>query len=236
LTIYFDDNFDATRDLSKWTGQRLGGTGVAGVVQSTVKYEGTWAGAFAKTVGAGFNYSTTYKNITSPPMTLYIRCYFRFSVLPAVGQALETYPEFTDVANTYSHCIRINNVAGVNNWQLVYYDNVGVQYSGGSITPAPTIDTWYYVELQVTANAGAGIVRCWIDDAADASSVLEAVPTLEVTALTNDARPPESGGVGIYNFNSMTAACTLYHDLVKISDSFIGPERFSPLATLARIA
>jgi hypothetical protein len=123
----------------------------------------------------------------------------------------------SSVALAYMH---IYNDAGTLKWRLAYRDDFKAENFVLCTSPPIQANQWYYMEVMYKLGNGDGEVKAWIAPAG--SQAAEGSPTFSVTGLTNDNYNIGHLQVGVYRPSSL--AINVYHDNVKASTTYIGPE------------
>jgi hypothetical protein len=206
-TLFSDNEVFAT---PTWTGTLDGGGTLT--VQSTIKYEGTYAAKFDVTTAG--QYKTLYKTLASAYSPLYARSYVYFTATPASGHYMMVYPEIEDNPITKGLVTAtIANVSGTLKWGLMYWTD-SAQTSSYAATPAPAINTWHCDEVLFKKATGVGAnngeVALWVNG-----------PSLvDITNVDNDTLTAQTVTVGCYIDAALTVS--VYHDAFVAADASIG--------------
>jgi hypothetical protein len=197
FTTLFSDGFESG-DFSAWTA--IGGSPT--IVTSPVHH-----GFYAMQTNVLGNYC--YKNFTQS-LTTHLRAYVRYSGSLANGQYIAFLWLSDYVAGKNMGIVQIYNDAGTYKWRLrIMSPNIGVFVSNQQL---PSPDTWYCVELEVTAGT-SGEYRVYIN-----GSELTDVTHTGLNTGSNGARRAYVGQVDGYSGLTITIDC------VAVADTYIGPE------------
>ena len=189
---------ETANDFSAWTGT----TGTPAVTQD-VAHHG--ADVFDYTPNI-FTIEDSYYNWAGGN-TFYAGAYFRF---PNLNEP---------TGGTTNFAILLLGKSGGNlfaevrpktdRWTLVYRTNAG-QFTSDWMS-APALDTWYWVEIKVVRNAGAGEARLYIDG----------TERVTQTNLTNDTvgATIDEYRVGSVDFCINVATQVVYADCAVLADS-----------------
>lgn len=141
FTEFFSDGFESG-DFSAWTS-----VGGSPTVTSGDAYEGTYKAVFD---AAGEYCRKTFTG----GRTRNARIYIKFQSFPSSstnwGAIIELYGQSTTLAH-----VDIYNDDGDAKWRL-WYRHAGVSHTAISTQQTPSLNTWYCVELQVTASTADG--------------------------------------------------------------------------------
>lgn len=194
MAVLFSDGFELG-NFGAWTST----TGAPAIVEIPI-HHGTYA--------AQFNATTERCTKTiSAVNTVYMRFYVQWTTNPTTVGARQCLGGLNDLTGTYTPYLELINVAGVVTWRLVYRNAAWSEAYLTSVNPAPTINTWYCIEIY--HNAGAN-TEFWIDGVSKGSSV----------NVVNTAK--NSAYVGTRHITADSNAVTI--DCVVVADAYIGPE------------
>jgi hypothetical protein len=224
MTKYIDSGFENsggsdTTDGGVWTND-IAGSGSALAVVTSPKKSGLYAlKCTLSTVDNASAYD--YKTLASGYTHLFERLYFYIDALPSTDGAILSVADLLDsVPNADLVNLVLRNMGGTVYWDLNYFTNT-TQVDIQSVTPTPTINTLYYIEIEyLQGSSSNGAVRAWISP--DGTNILQGNPTLEATGITNDGYGNAQMCIaGIFHRN-LNYAVNAYVDDVAVADTWNG--------------
>ncbi len=214
MVTILKDGFESGT-LDSWV-THASGVGSVPIVQSAIKYAGTYSAEFSLSSGAGG--SIVVKDFGKTYPTLYCRIYVRFSATPTTsGDGLLIGPSLMDVKGCDVSCAVIMNDAGTLKWGLNYQTDTGGLRALDTTGESVATNTWYCVEVMATTGAGTGIVDLYVNG----------IKIIEVTGIGNSLHLLSELQLGDYTAGTLTV--DEYVDNVVASETYIGPELGTPL-------
>lgn len=183
-------------DFSAWTD-----TNATPSVVDTLTHHGTYC-AKADTTSEFWQ-----KTLPSTYSDIYLRFYFRLTVLPTLDTNAMIAVLF---AAGYVDDVKIGlrHEAATDYW-LIANESDPVEYAEATIN----VDTWYCVEVRRKTGAGDGVFALWVNG----------VQLVNVTTATNSTNTQIVRGG---NSGGWSAGQTIYFDCYNVDTAYIGPESF----------
>jgi hypothetical protein len=197
----FRDGFESG-DFSAWTST----SGSVSIVQSPI-YQGSNSCRTAVITGA----TNVMCLKTMPEVSeIYMRSYVYFQNLPQeTSDYVAVGPRFSNNGTALASVIV--NGANPNKWGIRRGSNNYWQ----STTSAIQTGKWYCVELHLKLDDPNGILRLWLDG----------VQIVEQTSITGSTLVNEVSE-NLYLLVTEQSSIVVFHDNIKVSGSYIGPEYF----------
>lgn len=209
FTTFFSDDFESG-NFSAWSnGINLNGAGSSATVQSTTKYQGTYAAKFTLGAVAGA-YAVAGHSLSSAYTTLFARTYVQVDALPTNDCIFALFAILDSAWAVHTVAMVINRNSGNLRWGLKYATNANATNYAYSGTQTISTGTWYCAQMKVIHANGAGEVRMWVNG----------VEMVTVTGLTNNNYTSQHPYLGAEHYAG-SFAVNYYADAVVVADAYI---------------